>query len=168
MDDPVISAASPNRFGLSICSWMSWITYWNISGFGIILIYSGILGEVRSNFTSVDTKLANSTDCFIGILAGNYAAVRQPSGLQRLIIANAPASLELCFEGFNNLLKNFPEEKQALVRKHETNHTVDDQEYKDLVKTFSEAYICNTKPWPKGLEESFNAVGKNSVVHDTL
>jgi len=76
--------------------------------------------------------------------------------------------MELCFEGFNDLLGNFPEEQQFMVKTHEMNGTMNSKEYKEFVKLFSQKHICTVDPWPQSLQTSFDSISRNSTVHDAL
>ncbi|KIJ47016.1 hypothetical protein M422DRAFT_59564 [Sphaerobolus stellatus SS14] len=98
-----------------------------------------------------------------GMLAASFAS-RRPRGLNKLIIANSPASIELWVEGAMKLLSQLPPETQEIIKKHERDGTTDNNEYKEALKYFYNTHICQLNPWPKELEDSygpneFNVIG---------
>ncbi|KAF8954061.1 Alpha/Beta hydrolase protein [Flammula alnicola] len=103
-----------------------------------------------------------------GTLAAEYAATRTPKGLKGLIIANSPASIELCTVGINTLLENFPEEFVRMIRKHEAEGTTNSQEYQDASMVFHKKHTCTTDPWPEELLQSFAEVAKDPTVYHTM
>ncbi|KIJ55041.1 hypothetical protein M422DRAFT_241126 [Sphaerobolus stellatus SS14] len=103
-----------------------------------------------------------------GTLAADYAA-RQPPGLRRLIIANAPASMKLLFEGIAKILEDrYTPEFGAMLQRHEDEGTLDEQEYKDGKTLFSKRHICTLDPWPKQLLASFSEHEKDPSPHKAL
>lgn len=102
------------------------------------------------------------------MLAAEYAASRTPKGLKRLIIANSPASIELCTIGMNALLSRFPEEFVNTIRKHEADGTTDSKEYQDAAKKFYMKHTCTTDPWPQELLQSFEEFAKDPTVYHTM
>ncbi|KAK0493259.1 Alpha/Beta hydrolase protein [Armillaria luteobubalina] len=68
-----------------------------------------------------------------GMLAGHYAAARTPNGLNRLIIANAPASADLFEQSTNTLLDQFPGDLAKILRKHEADGTTGSPEYQEAM-----------------------------------
>ncbi|KAE9401159.1 proline-specific peptidase [Gymnopus androsaceus JB14] len=92
-----------------------------------------------------------------GMLAGNFAAARQPKGLKHLIIANAPASTPQFYIGLNNLLDSFSEEDKAIVHRCEAEGTLNAPDYQRVVGDFRKKHLCNMDPWPQELMASFAA-----------
>ncbi|KAJ7755542.1 proline-specific peptidase [Mycena metata] len=90
-----------------------------------------------------------------GMLAATYAARRRPPGLQRLVLTNCPASMELWAVGTNALLATFPLGTRTAIEKHESAGTIDAQEYQDAMQRFNETHLCTLKPWPTELLQSF-------------
>ncbi|KAF9473871.1 proline-specific peptidase [Pholiota conissans] len=103
-----------------------------------------------------------------GMLAAEYAASHTPKGLKRLIIANSPASIELCTVGMNDLLSRFPEEFVKTVRTHEANGTTDSEEYQKASMEFYKKHTCTTDPWPQELLQSFEEFAKDPTVYHTM
>ncbi|KAH9474306.1 L-amino acid amidase [Psilocybe cubensis] len=103
-----------------------------------------------------------------GMLAGNYAASRAPSGLKKLIIANSPASIPSFIAGTNALLDLFPADYVERVRSLEAEGKTDSPVYQTDVMEFYKKHVCTTDPWPQGLVDSFNAVSKNPMVYHSM
>ncbi|KAF5318368.1 hypothetical protein D9758_018954 [Tetrapyrgos nigripes] len=99
---------------------------------------------------------------------GQYAASRRPHGLRRLIIANAPASIELFEQGTQKLLNQFPDGFAEMMRRHEENGTMADPEFQEGLMKYNTKHICAMNPWPEELMQSFSAVMKNPKVYGTI
>ncbi|CAA7270032.1 unnamed protein product [Cyclocybe aegerita] len=116
---------------------------------------------IRDNFDLVGQSWG-------GMLAGHFAAARQPSGLRRLIAANSPASIPLYVQGTNALLEKFPPEFVAKLRKHEADGTTDSKEYNELSMTFLKKHVCTLDPWPEDVMASFVMIAANPTVYHTM
>ncbi|KAF9037817.1 proline-specific peptidase [Hymenopellis radicata] len=103
-----------------------------------------------------------------GMLAGHYAAERTPSGLRRLVIANAPASTALLEESTNALLDKFPADFVKMLRDHEEAATTSDPEYQAGMGKFYYKHVCHMDPWPQDLLQSFEAVGQDPTVYNAM
>ncbi|CDO74665.1 hypothetical protein BN946_scf184828.g5 [Trametes cinnabarina] len=80
-----------------------------------------------------------------GMLGGRFA-IRQPPGLKRLIIANAPAT----------------------INKHEAEGTTDDKDYQDAVMCFYRRYVCRIEPWPREVSKVFESIEQDPTVYSTM
>ncbi|KAK0476153.1 Alpha/Beta hydrolase protein [Armillaria novae-zelandiae] len=103
-----------------------------------------------------------------GMLAGRYAATRSPKGLRRLIILNAPASIELYQKGVNALLDKFPPEFVAMLKKHEREGTTSSKEYQDGTMIFMKKHVCTLDQWPADVVTSFKAYMGNPTVYNAM
>jgi len=103
-----------------------------------------------------------------GMLAGHYAAVRNPSGLKHLVVANAGASMELWQVGTRQLLEGLPEDVRETIKKHERDGTRDAKEFKDAMQVYNFKHICTVKPWPDQLLKSFGAMDEDPTVYGTM
>ncbi|PBK80642.1 proline-specific peptidase [Armillaria gallica] len=103
-----------------------------------------------------------------GMLAGQYAATRAPKGLRRLIILNAPASMELYQEGVDSLLDKFRPEFVAMLKKHEQEGTTTSKEYQEGTMTFMKKHVCTLDRWPADVVTSFKAYMENPTVYNTM
>ena len=102
------------------------------------------------------------------MLASQYAATRSPEGLKRLIIVNAPASVELSVRGTNRLLSRYPAEFVHTIRKHEEEGTIDSAEYRACCHEFHKQHFCALDPWPENLVSAFQGIASNPTVRRTL
>jgi L-proline amide hydrolase len=101
-----------------------------------------------------------------GMLAAEHA-VRQPSGLRALIIADSPASMALWIGEANRLRAALPTEVQATLQRHEDAGTTDTDEYAAAVRVFYDRHLCRV-PWPPELQASFDAIGQDPTVYHTM
>jgi proline-specific peptidase len=103
-----------------------------------------------------------------GMLAADWASSRHPTGLNRLILTDSLASMELWEVSGNKLLSRFPKEFQDMLHKHEREGTTDDPEYQEGMSKFNHKHICTIDPWPKEFEETLAAMGEDSTVCSTM
>lgn len=102
------------------------------------------------------------------MLAGQYAATRSPKGLRRLIILNAPASMELYQQGIDSLLDKFPPEFVAMLKKHDQEGTTTSKEYQEGTMIFMKKHVCTLDQWPADVVTSFKAYMENPTVYNTM
>jgi hypothetical protein len=105
---------------------------------------------------------------WLGMLAGQIAAARQPKGLKRLILDNAPVSMDRFVQGINSLLKDFPSDLVAMLRKHEAEGTTHSKEYQDGSMVFLKKHVCTLDPWPEPLVATFATLEKNSTIYHSM
>ncbi|KAJ6514198.1 proline-specific peptidase [Mycena vitilis] len=103
-----------------------------------------------------------------GMLAANYVVSRDPRGLKRLILADAPASMKLWSVGTNALLQGFPEEFREMLKRHELAGTTDSAEYQAGIQQFNEKHLCRLQPWPQDLLNAFEALEADATVYSTM
>ncbi|KAJ7076113.1 proline-specific peptidase [Mycena belliarum] len=103
-----------------------------------------------------------------GMLAANYVISRNPQGLRRLVLSDAPASMELWAVGTNALLAEFPADFRAMLKKHEDAGTTDSAEYQQGIQEFNEKHLCTVKPWPADLVSAFADLEKDATVYSTM
>jgi L-proline amide hydrolase len=101
-----------------------------------------------------------------GMLAAEHA-VRQPSGLRALVIADSPASMELWVSEANRLRAALPPEVQATLKRHEEAGTTDSEEYNTSVRIFYDRHLCRV-PWPPELQATFDAIAEDPTVYHTM
>ncbi|KAJ7622536.1 proline-specific peptidase [Roridomyces roridus] len=103
-----------------------------------------------------------------GMMGSNYVISRNPPGLRRLILADAPASMELWSVGTNSLLNKFPTEFRDMLKKHESEGTTESEEYQNGIQAFNEKHLCTVKPWPADLMSAFDALGQDPTVYAVM
>lgn len=97
---------------------------------------------------------------------GSTYAAKTPKGLRRLVLASAPASIELYTESQNRLVSRLPQDVQDVMDKCERSSP----EYMEAVTQFYQKHLCQVKPWPApevlvGLNWM---MGADPTVFDTL
>ena len=102
-----------------------------------------------------------------GMLAAEHA-VRQPAGLQALVIANSPASMELWLAEANRLREDLPAEVQDTLLRHEQAGTTDSAEYEAAEKVFYDRHVCRVVPNPPEVAASFGALAEDPTVYHTM
>lgn len=103
-----------------------------------------------------------------GMLGSDYVATRQPKGLGRLVIADAPASMQLWEVCTNKLLDRLPKELKEMLRRHEKEGTTDDPEYQEGMQVFYGKHICTLDPWPQELLDAFGKMEEDITVYRTM
>lgn len=82
-----------------------------------------------------------------GSLAVEFAT-RQPSGLQRLILAGANAAFPLLRQSLWDLLKRLPVEHQNAVEEAVKMEDYSGPSYSDAMGVFMSTFLCRGKPFP--------------------
>ena len=103
-----------------------------------------------------------------GGMLGAEHAIRQPSGLRSLVIADSPASMELWVSEANRLRDDLPPEVQKVLLQHEESGTTDSDEYAEAEKAFYDRHVCRIVPNPAEVTESFDNIAKDPTVYHTM
>jgi len=103
-----------------------------------------------------------------GGMLGAEHAVRQPSGLKALVIANSPASMDLWVREANRLREDLPPEVQATLLQHEAEGSTDSPEYVEAMKVFYERHVCRVVPMPEEVARTFAAIDADPTVYHTM
>ena len=102
-----------------------------------------------------------------GMLAAEHA-VRRPPGLEALVIANSPASMELWLAAANRLRADLPADVQATLLEHEAAGTTDSPEYAAAETAFYDRHLCRVVPNPPEVAESFALLAEDPTVYHTM
>ena len=103
-----------------------------------------------------------------GGMLGAEFAVRRPGGLQRLVIADSPASMQLWSEAADSLRAGLPAEVEAALRRHEKAGTTDSPEYHQAMLVYYDRHVCRISPNPPEVAASFAAIEDNPTVYHTM
>ena len=103
-----------------------------------------------------------------GGMLGALHAIRQPTGLNRLIIANSPADMGSWVAAADRLRLGLPEDVQETLTRCEKEETTDSEEYEKAIMVFYERHLCRVKPFPAELEASFEWLKKDDTVYLTM
>ncbi|TGS89910.1 alpha/beta hydrolase, partial [Mesorhizobium sp. M8A.F.Ca.ET.213.01.1.1] len=82
-----------------------------------------------------------------GMLAAEHA-VRRPSGLKALVLANSLASMKLWIEGAHQLRAQLPHDVRQALDRHEVDGTTDHPDYLAATRAFYDRHVCRVTPWP--------------------
>jgi L-proline amide hydrolase len=103
-----------------------------------------------------------------GGMLGAEHAVRRPTGLRSLVIADSPASMELWVSEANRLRDDLPPEVQQTLLRHEEAGTTDDPEYRQAEEVFYARHVCRIVPNPPEVQESFRQIDEDPTVYHTM
>ncbi|CZT05972.1 hypothetical protein WAI453_005288 [Rhynchosporium graminicola] len=103
-----------------------------------------------------------------GGMLGSMHAILKPSGLNRLIIANSPASMKLWVKAAEKLKRELPEDVQEVLEKCERDGTTGSEEYETAMGVFYQKHVCRIYPFPKDLVDSFDALKRDNTVYGTM
>lgn len=103
-----------------------------------------------------------------GMLAAQFAAERQPRGLEKLVLVGATASVRFLADATRKLLRTFPPAFQAMIHRHEEEGTTNATEYQNGIQEFYERHICQIVPFPKVLNASFGAMAEDPTVYSSM
>jgi L-proline amide hydrolase len=102
-----------------------------------------------------------------GMLAAEHA-VRRPTGLQSLVIANSPASMQLWLAEANRLRGELPADVQQTLLMHESAGTTDHPDYRAATKVFNSRHVCRIAPNPPEVEATHVALEAESTVYNIM
>ena len=102
-----------------------------------------------------------------GGMLGMQFAIQKPKGLNALVVADSPASMEVWVSEANKLRKELPPEVEATLLKHEAAETTEDPEYVAAVDVFYSRHLCRI-PQPPYVVASFEQLAADPTVYHTM
>ena len=102
-----------------------------------------------------------------GGMLGMQFAITKPKGLNAMVIADSPASMEVWVSEANKLRKELPPEVEATLLKHEAAETTEDPEYIAAVDVFYSRHLCRI-PQPPYVVASFDQLAADPTVYHTM
>lgn len=93
-----------------------------------------------------------------GMLAIEYA-LRQPTGLVSLILANTTSSIPIWVVEANRLRAELPPEINATLLRHEEAGTTSDPEYTVAMNVFYARHVCRIFPMPDFVQRTMDQMG---------
>jgi len=102
-----------------------------------------------------------------GGMLGMQFAITKPKGLNALVVADSPASMEVWVSEANKLRKELPPEVEATLLKHEAAETTEDPEYVAAVDVFYSRHLCRI-PQPPYVVASFEQLAADPTVYHTM
>lgn len=102
-----------------------------------------------------------------GGMLGMQFAIQNPKGLNALVVADSPASMEVWVSEANKLRKELPPKVEATLLKHEAAETTEDPEYIAAVDVFYSRHLCRI-PQPPYVVASFDQLAADPTVYHTM
>jgi len=102
-----------------------------------------------------------------GLLASRYATLH-PKGLRKLIIADAPASVELLLKGEEALRAALPKDVRETIERCEREGRTDSKEYDDALEVYRKRHICRIEPLPEELNIARRHLQEDPTVPKTM
>ncbi len=103
-----------------------------------------------------------------GGMLGAEHAIRQPKGLQSLVISDSPASMPLWLGAAAELRAQLPPDVQETLTRHEAAGTTDSAEYLAAMDVFYARHVCRIVPHPAELARTFAAIAEDPTVYHTM
>ena len=103
-----------------------------------------------------------------GMLAAQYALERQPKGLRKLVLEGGPASIPLAQKVIQVLRSRLPDDIRSCLDRCEKEGKFDDPDYEDAVMYFMYKHGCRLDPWPKELQQAFDASAEDDTVYYSM
>jgi len=95
-------------------------------------------------------------------------AILQPKGLNRLILSNALASVEILMSEANRLRSQLPVDVQEALDRHEAEGTTEDLEYVAATQVFYDRHLCRVVPNPPEVMKSWEFLADDATVYRTM
>lgn len=103
-----------------------------------------------------------------GMMGATFAGRNpKPKGLRKLILGNAPATMQSWLDAYNGYRKLLPQDIQDKLTECEKNGGYETKEYEDALMPFMSKHCC-TVEFPEELIVSFEAAGKDGTVSLTM
>jgi len=103
-----------------------------------------------------------------GGMLGAEHAIRRPKGLEKLILSNSPASMELWASEAKILRGQMPSDVEAALDRHEADGTVNAPEYLAATQAYYDEHVCRVLPNPPEVVRTFEFMAQDSTVYNTM
>jgi len=102
-----------------------------------------------------------------GMLAREYA-LRRPSGLVSLVLADTGASMRQWVAEATRLLEGLPEDVRRVIAEHQAAGTFDSPEFVEAMNVFYGRHVCRRDPMPDYVAGAFAALDEDAEVYNTM
>lgn len=102
-----------------------------------------------------------------GMLAAEHA-VRQPQGLNALIIASSPSSMPVWTSEAQRLRSELPEDVRNTLERHEADANFSHPDYVAASEVFYRRHVCRLDVWPEEVQRTFAALADDPTVYHTM
>lgn len=108
-----------------------------------------------------------------GGMLGSQFAIKRPVGLEKLVISNSPASMDLWVESCNAWRAELPKEIEETLEKYEKLQEYGNQEYQDAVTQFYQRHFCRKRGdgdslFPQPVAETLKHLEEDDTVYYTM
>ncbi len=103
-----------------------------------------------------------------GGMLGSEHALRQPEGLNALVISNSPASMDLWSREAKKLRALLAPEVEAALDGHEAACTTQDPDYLAATRVYYDEHVCRVAPNPPELVRTFELLDEDPTVYRTM
>ncbi len=94
--------------------------------------------------------------------------LRGASGIEALVLADAPVSVPQWISEARRLRSLLPAPIQEVLNRHEQAGTTDSPDYKQALVTYYRRHVCRQDPWPREMLMAFEALQQDPEVYETL
>jgi L-proline amide hydrolase len=141
---------------------------------------SGHRRDAPAEFWTVDLYLRELSDLVdhLGIAGGHHVlghswggmlglewAVRRPTGLRSLIVADAFAASHTYTAEVSGLVDALPDDIRLTIEQHEAADTTDSAEYQAAMRAFYRLHVCRRSPVPDEVMRTLGALGDDPTVY---
>jgi L-proline amide hydrolase len=102
-----------------------------------------------------------------GMLAMEHA-LRHPSGLRSIVVADAPASTKLWMQEAERLMAELPPEVLAVLERCHADGTTDSAEYQEASAVYYQRHLCRLDPPPDEVLKTFAARESDPTVYSAM
>lgn len=102
-----------------------------------------------------------------GMMASHFASLR-PTGLRRLVLANAAASKSRSIANRKKFRQQLPREMQDVLNRVEKENAWGSREAGVVMTEFTKRHACNVFPLPEDYMASVRAYNEDTTVSDTM
>jgi L-proline amide hydrolase len=95
-------------------------------------------------------------------------ALRHPSGLRSIVVADAFASSADYRAGVARLVDGLPAEVRQTIERHDAAGTTGSPEYQQAIRVFYARHVCRRRPVPDEVLRTLAALGADSTVYEAM
>ena len=103
-----------------------------------------------------------------GGMLGSEHAVRRPSGLNRLVLANSPASMPRWRRAALELRASLPADVQQVLEANEAAGTIESPKYIAASNVFYARHVCRIVPYPAEVAATFSQLDDDPTVYRAM
>ena len=90
------------------------------------------------------------------------------SGLNKLVLNSAPASMQLFDQSISKLVSQLPEDTQEVIKRNQEAGTTDSEEYQNALLVFYRRHLCRLWPFPDEMLQSTSVASQDPTVYAAM